>query len=287
MIETAGKEKQLKNLEDTIRKNLELGKNRLKQTMESWFEVGRALWKIRENKLHPQPRFENYCVQQWGFKRSHAFALCRAYEVWKEHKKSDPSDFSLKDVQKISFRAQKALTGIPEEQQAEVLEEAKDTGKVTGPSIKAAAVKKRAAAKPVSKPEQQKDTRGTVIPERCLPIWNRRNDPELREKLHWLNEFKQWATDMQGTEDIFWNVPGFSLNTLILQIGELRHHLKQAVPEVVCTTCQGVTSECELCHGRGMIPEHLATKVGLQVLEMRDKLSHSNDSAKRLSSASC
>lgn len=273
MIQIASKEKQLKNLEDIIQHS--------KSRAEThWFEVGKALCKIRDGELHPQRTFEQYCLQRWGFKRSHANSLCRSFEALKDREMSGvpPTLTGTVPTSELSARAGEALASVPEEQREAVLEDAKKSGSVTGKSIK------KAAAKKAPKTERPKDKNGYPIPERAIAIWNRRN--ELNDKLRPLYELKQWAIDMQGTDDIFFRHRGFNFGKLALETEALIFHLKQTTPEVVCTKCHGVDPACDFCYGRGMISTALAHgTTPIEMKEMRDKLT-SNDSTEKLSSAS-
>jgi hypothetical protein len=80
-------------------------------------------------------------------------------------------------------------------------------------------------------------------------------------------------------------VRGFSLNNLVIEIGALIFHFQQALPDVVCTKCQGIDPKCDFCKGRGMISTYLARGIAtpIEMKEMRDKLT--DDSTERLSSA--
>lgn len=264
MIEIVGKEKRLKTLEDII----EHSKTRAET---HWFEVGKALTKIRNDELYPQQTFEQYCLQRWGFKRHRAYQLCNAFESLKESK-------MLTSGQQISERVARELIDVPPEKRQEVIEEASKDGKPTAKSTKAAAAK----TKP-PKPERDKDKNDYPIPDRAVAIWNRRG--EVKEKIRPLHELKQWITDMQGTNDPLYNVTGFSLNKLVTEIRAFIHHFQQAIPEVVCTKCQGIDPGCDFCKGRGMISLDVARGyTPIEMKEMRDKLA-SNDSVEKLSSS--
>lgn len=269
MIEIASKEKQLKNLEDVISHSKPIAE-------KAWMAIAEALHKINMGNLFlPKYRnFDAYCLQKWGFKRRYQQQLRATYLALKDSK-------IMQRTAPPSAAAATEIGKVPEEQREEVLEEAKKSGKVTQKSVKEAAKK---TTKPKPKPEKEKDKNGYPIPERLMPIWNRRN--EVRDKLQWLSELKQWATDMQGTDDIFWLVRGFKFNNLITEIEALHFRLQLIVPDVVCTACQGEGNEtCDLCFGRGMIPLSLARQVTpIEMKKIRDRMS-ANDSAERLSSA--
>jgi hypothetical protein len=182
-------------------------------------------------------------------------------------------------VPKIQTERQaRALANVPKDKRPEVLKEAEKYGKLTARSITEAA-KKRASK--TTKPERPKDKVGYEIPERAWAIWDRRN--ESREKLRPLYELKQWATDMQGSTDIFYRARGFNFGDIARDTGQLIYKIQQAIPDVVCTKCQGVDPECDFCYGRGMISIELAKSVTpIEMLKIRDKMT-SDDSSEKLS----
>lgn len=268
MIELADEATQLKRLEDIIQHSKERAETH-------WFEIGKALCKIRDGKLHKQKTFEQYCLQRWGFKRSRAYQLCKTFETLKASNKSTAVDLS----QLPSEKSARELSKVPEEERAEVLDEAKKSGKPTGKSVKAA------AKKTAPKPERPKDKTGLEIPERALPIWNRRG--EVREKLAPLYELKQWALDMQGAEDPLWNVRGLDFAKLAIAIDAVIYALKQAIPDTICSKCQGNDPECDFCYGRGLISKALDESVTpIEMRKIRKQLSRSNDNSQAISGAS-
>lgn len=271
MIQVAAKEKQLKVLEDIIQHSRERAEYHDGRKNVHWVEIAKALWKIREGKLHPQRTFEMYCRQRWDLGRSRVYQLCHTYEALKDSKSS-----TIVDKESVA----RELVNVPEEQREEVVEEASKGGKPTAKKVKDAASKR----KPKPKPEHPKDKTGTKIPERAWSIWNRRN--ELKEKTRPLYELKQWAIDMQGTTDPLYHAHGFDLGNLAKDIAQLIFQIQQLVPDVVCTKCQGLNADCDFCYGRGMISMDLArSATPIEMKKMRDQLTSGNDKSERLSSA--
>lgn len=267
----------LRQCEDEIEKSLPI-------ILKHGRAIGERLITIRDQRLYREKHrtFEQYCQQKFKISRPRAYQLCREYEMVKKLEMSNALD---KDSETVpSSRALQELDKSPEAAQAEVLEEAKKSGKVTKPSVKAAA-KKVAARK--GTPERIKDKANRDIPERALPIWRRRG--EIREKLAPLYDLDQFALDMQGTEDPLWTVRGLKFANLSIAIRSVIFQIKQALPDRVCTKCQGIKSECEFCYGRGMISNDLADGIQTPV-EMKDmlkKLSRSNDQSAKLPVESC
>lgn len=242
--------------------NLEREIERAKTVAEkNWFEIGKALCKIRDQKLHKQRTFEQYALQRWGFKRSRANSLCHTYELLKDSNKSSALD--------ISSAAGEALANVPPEKRDEVLEEAGKNGKPTKKTVRAAAKKTK------EKSEIPKDREGYPIPTPSMAIWDRRD--ELKEKLAFLSELKQWADDMQGNSDPLYAEVVFS--GLKLDIEKVIRTLKLAVPYVVCSACQGQAPDtCTMCKGRGMISKyryHGIPATPDDMKEMRQKLATS------------
>jgi len=268
------KEKQLKVLEDEIKHSLERGR-------VHWMTVAENLWQIRERKLYPQRKFGQYIWQKWGVKERYALQLLRSLELLKEGKKCSTVHLLLESGN-ISARAAGALADVPPEQREEVIEEASEGGKPpTETAVKKAAAKRK--PKP-SKPERQKDRTGLEIPERALPIWNRRG--EVREKTAALYEVRQWAKDMEGTEDPFWNVRGLHFRQLFTDITLVINQIRQADPDTVCSKCQGVDPSCDFCYGRGMISADLdKTVTPIEARKIRKQLSATNDSTEVISGA--
>lgn len=237
MIEvTTDKTKRLANLE----KDIEKSKN---EAEKHWYEIGRALCKIRDDKLHKQQTFEQYCLQRWGFKRARAYQLCRGFETVKQLR--DSSNMSTIVDKEAHARE---LAAVPEADRPKVLEDAKKNGKVTAKSIKTAARKVRTID------VIEKDKTDYPIPELAMPVWNRRD--EVKDKLRSLYELRQWATDMQGNEDPLYAEVVFS--ALKLDIESVIQRINGAVPYAVCPACQGQTPKtCTFCKGRAMVSKFL------------------------------
>lgn len=247
MIEvTTDKKKQLANLEKDFDKHKVEADRSEKNTQAHWYEMGCILSKIRDKKLYPQRTFEQYCLQRWDIKRARAYQFCKAYDVVKKLPPvSTIVDNNNVEPEGVTTESQaRELGSVPESDRPEVLEEAKKNGRVTAKSIKTAARRVK------TKHEIPKDREGLPIPTPAMAVWLRRD--EVKEKLTFLGELKQWADDMQGTGDPLYAEVSFS--GLLLDIEKVISILKTAVPYVVCSACQGqAPNTCTMCKGRGMI----------------------------------
>jgi hypothetical protein len=247
----------------------------IERTRKSFIEFGKALLEIRDSKLYrPQySTFEQYCQGRWRFGRRYVNQVIRSSQAVLQLQDTQNLGTMVPKIQ--TERQARALADVPKDKRPEVLQEAEKSGKLTARSITEAAEK-------IVPDVIEKDKIGRDIPQRAMAVWNRRR--ELNPKLRPLYELKQWATDMQGSDDIFYHVRGFDFNKLILEAGALIFHLKQAIPDVVCTKCQGILADCDFCYGRGMISKDLGrTCTPVEMKNIIKKQISKNDSAKRLS----
>jgi hypothetical protein len=282
MIQIASKEKQLKVLEDTIQHSKERSEYHDGRKQAHWLELGKALWKIRENKLYEitdHKTFESYCQQRWGFKRSHALQLCHNYEELKGREKSAVADGNSESVptSELSSRAARALATVPEEQREEVLTEASKNGKPTAKTIKEAAENVTVAD------VIERDQVGHEIPTPAMPTWERRD--EVKDHLYHLSKLRSWAKELQKTSDPFFSE--VNLQELYTSFCNAYRNLKQAVPYSICGVCQGQAPKtCTLCHGRGMISkfsyEHHLPELTKSMMRKKAK----NDSPTTVSASS-
>lgn len=92
--------------------------------------VGTALAEIRDSKLYrvEHKTFEDYCREQWGWQKAHAYRLIEAANVVKASPIGD----------KITTESQaRELAKAPEERRAEIIQSVADNGPVTAKAIKA------------------------------------------------------------------------------------------------------------------------------------------------------
>jgi hypothetical protein len=261
-IQIANKEQQLANLEKIIKQNEIAGMKALTEVKKYEDEIGKALTKIRDGKLYPQHTFEQYCLQNLGYKRAYAYRLCRAFEtkvqLLEDSKKSTNSEI----VDNLPVSQTNEIAKVPESQRIKVLKDAKKKGKITAKSIKETASKIDVI---------EKDKTGYPIPTPAMAIWNRRE--EVKSKLRPLQELRQWAEDMQGSDDPLFAEITFS--NLKLDIEAVIMTLNSAVPYGVCPLCQGQAPQtCTFCKGRGMVSKFLYTGVAVpeEMKQMREKI---------------
>lgn len=116
--------------------------------MQSFLQVGEALWKIREGKLYraSHKTFEDYCREKWSMSKTHCNRLITGSLV--------ANEVAPMGVEITSERQARELSRIEPSRRVEVLEKASESGSVTARSI-------REAAKPESlayfAPEEQEE----------------------------------------------------------------------------------------------------------------------------------
>jgi hypothetical protein len=162
-------------------------------------------------------------------------------------------------------RQARALADVPKDKRPEVLKEAEKSGKLTARSITEAAEKTK------DRDVIPKDKTGYPITP-AMAIWNRRD--EVRDKLRPLQELRQWAEDMQGSNDPLFAEITFS--SLKLDIEAVITTLKGAVPHAVCPACQGQAPQtCTFCKSRGMVSKfrYHGVAVPEEMKAMRAKIS--------------
>ncbi len=136
---TKAEQQKLEELEQIVSDNL-----------VAFYEVGKALYQIRDEKLYRQlhKTFEDYCKDKWGMARNYANKLVAACEVV-----DNLGTFVPKPANEAQARP---LTPLPPEQQQEAWREAVETapkGKVTAKHV-AEVVEKRTSPAPKQKPQK-------------------------------------------------------------------------------------------------------------------------------------
>jgi hypothetical protein len=259
-IQIASKEKQLAYLEKEFKRLKGIDDQFEKDKKIRWTQMAEILCKIQDGQLY-RPKyhtFEQYCLQELNIGRSYTHRLKRGYEAVKMLPNSE--------IVNISTESQaRELAKVPETKRVQVLGDAKKKGRLTAKSIKEAASKLDAI---------EKDKTGYPIPTPAMAIWNRRD--EVRDKLRPLQELRQWAEDMQGSDDPLFAEITFS--TFKLDIEAVITTLKGAVPHAVCPVCQGQAPKtCAFCKGRGMVSKFLYHGIAVpeEMKAMREKLAAS------------
>jgi hypothetical protein len=105
-----------------------------------------------------------------------------------------------------------------------------------------------------SQPAVHKDGNGKVVPQFCVPYWERRQ--EVQEMIESLDAVARALRVFQKNEDLMYGEVNFSACLADLQ--RVWTNLGCAIPFAVCTQCQGQPQtqpkgECRLCKGRGLI----------------------------------
>jgi predicted regulator of amino acid metabolism with ACT domain len=112
------------------------------------------------------------------------------------------------------------------------------------------------------------DEMGYPVPKPALEYWNRANEP--KELLKQISKLKTAIEEIQARKDLLY--AELSLGSFLIELSNLYHSLKQAVPYVVCTACQGqLPDTCTLCKGRGVISEFLwKHAIPIEIRKMRE-----------------
>lgn len=245
----------------------EVLKEKIRNWWEDRFKVGAALQEIRDQKLyqHEHETFEEFCQQEYGFERAHAYRLIGFAEV-KASVQMSPMGDKLENE-----RQARALAPVPEEKRLEVLETVAAKGPVTAKAITEVA-KQVAPPAPAQKEKEAKtehrDKTGYVIPDSILADWQRAED--FSSVLREISKVKSILK--KGLEDsdlIFAEVNNTTVSTLTNAYGDL----KRVLPYAVCPTCQGRTpKKCATCRSRGFVSEfYYTTCVPEETKRIREK----------------
>lgn len=119
-------------------KDLEYYEAVIEGGLQTFVLVGGALMEIRDQQLYKNSysNFETYCIERWGFARSHAYRLMNAAEVVRQ---LSPIGDSLPENEAQA----RVLVSIPEAARAitwQTIKESAPDGKVTARHAKAVAV---------------------------------------------------------------------------------------------------------------------------------------------------
>jgi hypothetical protein len=144
---TVSEKGELRKLETTIEKG-----------MQSFFEVGSALMKIRDSRLYRDQwkTFEAYCEDRFDLSRR------RAYQLIESVKTVERVDLCTSGTQKSvsdiipTERAARAIAQVPEQELQEVLDEVVEQHKTTGEPVTAKTIKEAAKKVADKKPEATK-----------------------------------------------------------------------------------------------------------------------------------
>lgn len=116
----------------TERNDLQYLEQKIESGLQTFIEVGEALWTIREGKLYrlTHDTFEEYCKDRWGISRIHAHRLIQGSEVVKTLPAGNKDKIT-------SERQARELAKVDPENRSEIIERTIEReGKLTAPGIK-------------------------------------------------------------------------------------------------------------------------------------------------------
>lgn len=247
----------------------EVLKEKIRNWWEDRFKVGAALQEIRDQKLYQDEHetFEEFCQQEYGFERAHAYRLIGFAEVKTSIQMSPIGD-------KITRESQaRALAPVPEEKRVEVLEKVAAKGPITARAITEAANQvspktlKQEPPKEVVK-EIHLDKTGYVIPDSILADWQVAES--FRSTLNDLQRIKLLIEKAIDKRELIYREVG---QDTVADLKNTWTALKQVLPYAVCPTCQGRTREkCSVCKQRGFVSEFGYTHwFAKEVIELRER----------------
>ena len=156
----------------TERATLQAFEGVIEKGLASFVEVGNALMRIRDSRLYRETHgtFEAYCVERWHLSKAHVNRLVAASQV--------VESVAPVGVAPSNERQARPLTKLPEEDQAEVWQEAVETAPtdddgepiITARHVEQVVAKrlptddeKPATKSPASKPSRKADPFGAIL----------------------------------------------------------------------------------------------------------------------------
>ncbi len=108
-------------------------------------------------------------------------------------------------------------------------------------------------------PEPPKDDLGQVIPQRCLVVWNRRD--ELQKVLSAASDvqavMKRLTAQDTGQHDLLYAQLYGNLQSALEHAHHLYHWLDRCKPARVCPKCKGKGGSCDPCKGVGLVSKYV------------------------------
>lgn len=102
--------------------------------------------------------------------------------------------------------------------------------------------------------EVHRDGTGFAIPERVLPMWNRRG--EVQEILGCISKARVAVKVAMESEDVLFRHS--SVNSALSNLNSAYTTMQVSMPYAVCTSCQGLSADkCTLCKGVGFISKFI------------------------------
>lgn len=236
---------------------------RIKDGLQTCFEVGAALRQVREEKLYRDDfdTFEDFCQQLFQIGRSYAHRLIEAHEV----KDSLPANLEKHITNEAQARA---LGEAEEKERPKIIQHlVKSKTPITADAIEKTIENTNETAKPMlpigntskSQPEPKDavelDEVKQEIPDALIPIWRRRD--EIQKLLSACSLIKSALRSACNEQDSLW-VELTDMQQTQRDIANIWTQLKLAMPCAVCPTCKGKEAKCEdckNCSGRGMVSQ--------------------------------
>lgn len=230
----------------------------IEQDQAAFLRVADNLIEVRDRQLYGivSESFEDYVKTRWGWSRQRAYQLIRAKEVVQ----SLPEE--CKQVVYTEAQA-RALAPVPPKRRMRVILDAQKAAPNGVPNARHIAEAAQRAAPPSPPPAQKPEVKdvlldktGWQVPDDLVPLFERA--PEVTEYLRQLSAMRGMLKRVQENKDVLWAPVNFS--SAGMDIDRVYAELKQAVPWVVCPSCQGrkdTRSHCGTCKGRGVISQFL------------------------------
>jgi hypothetical protein len=210
--------------------------------------AAKALAEVRDKKLYrPHKTLKEFCQRECGFTEKRLYQIISFAKVRAAlPAKSQP----LVDNERVA----RELARIPETQRAEVLDEAARFHSKDGKTPTAEAII-TAASELDGAPLHDVDDNGTLIPQKSLQYWNRRD--EAKEVMGKLRAAKRAVTALSDS-DPMWNE--VNLNGVLADLSAAINRFGSALPAYVCPYCEGIRVDgCKTCKGRGVISKFMWT----------------------------
>ena len=174
----------------------------------------------------------------------------------------------MAEAAKVSPNTIKQAKTVTEQAPASTVKAVKDGEK----SVKAAAAEVAEAKKPKpakDKPEVVRDATGYAIPDKILPLWNRRQ--EVKDIQNEIASVIRNVKAIREKPDPLWQT--VNMQAIEISLNNCKRDLDGATPYAVCTVCQGRSMDsCTACKGRGFISRHhYETCVPIELKAIRDK----------------
>ena len=220
----------------------------IEEGREAWYNVGCAIWEIRERKLYKPDykTFEEYCKERWGWSRRHCDQVASASRIIQLL-----PDAKTRTAVPISRAAATELGKVPEEERPAVIAEAsKATPK--GKTISSMAIRSATPPPKKKQPDVELDKVGRPIPSKVLPLWNRAFDAS--EILSHISIARVGLIKYRDSADPLFAEVDFP--SALSNLDQAYGYVKEAKPFAVCPSCQGKMPEgCGTCKGRGLVSE--------------------------------